>query len=96
MDITCTAFGKRMEVLRDFSPHFLTRHSITRGSTEKDRTPENSPFLINSRDKETIAQKAATCTALSHFYPFVANYHKLRIVLRFSQYNYSSPKKLKM
>ena len=55
MDITCTAFGKRMEVLRDFSPHFLTRHSITRGSTEKDRAPENSPFFITSRDKETIA-----------------------------------------
>ena len=36
MDITCSAFGKRMEVLRDFSPDFLTRHSITRGSTEED------------------------------------------------------------
>ena len=47
MDITCTAFGKRMEILRDFSPHFLTRYSITRGSTEKDRAPENSPFFIN-------------------------------------------------
>ena len=34
MDITCSAFGKRTEVLRDFSPDFLTRHSIIRGSTE--------------------------------------------------------------
>ena len=55
MDITCSAFGKRMEVLRDFSPDFLTRHSITRGSTEKDRAPENCPFFINTRDRETIA-----------------------------------------
>ena len=55
MDITCSAFGKRMEVLRDFSPDFLTRHSIIRGSTEKDRAPENCPFFINTRDRETIA-----------------------------------------
>ena len=55
MDITCSAFGKRMEVLRDFSPDFLTRHSITRGSTEEDRAPENCPFFINTRDRETIA-----------------------------------------
>lgn len=55
MDITCSAFGKRMEVLRDFSPDFLTRHSIIRGSTEKDRAPENCRFFINTRDRETIA-----------------------------------------
>ena len=55
MDITCSAFGKRMEVLRDFSPDFLTRHSIARGSTEKHRVPENCPFFINTRDRETIA-----------------------------------------
>jgi len=55
MDITCTAFGKRMEVLTDFSEDFLERHSITQGSTEKDTAPENSPFFINSRDRETIA-----------------------------------------
>lgn len=55
MDITCSAFGKRMEVLRDFSPDFLTRHSITRGITEMDRDPENCPFFINRRDREPIA-----------------------------------------
>ena len=60
MDITCTAFGKRMEVLRDFSTDFLTRHSITRGNTEEDKTPENSPCFINLRDRGTIAEKAAT------------------------------------
>ena len=55
MDITCSAFGKRMEVLRDFSPDFLTCHSIIRGSTDKDRAPENCLFFINTRDRETIA-----------------------------------------
>ena len=60
MDITCTAFGKRMEVLRDFSKDFLALHSITRGSTEEDKTPENSPCFINLRDRRTIGEKAAT------------------------------------
>ena len=60
MDITCIAFGKREEVLKDFSPDFVKRYSITQG-TEKDRAPEDSPFFINSKDRETIAQKAATC-----------------------------------
>ena len=46
MDITCTAFGKRMEVLRDFSKDFLTRHSITRGSTEEDKTQKTLLALL--------------------------------------------------
>ena len=79
MDITCTAFGKRMEVLRDFSPHFLTRHSITRGSTEKDRALENSPFLINSRDKEIRPshrkpRRAQLCLIFTHLWLTTINY----------------------
>ena len=54
MHITCTASGKRMEVLRDFDKEFPTRYGITRGSTEEDRAPENCPFFINTRDRETI------------------------------------------
>ena len=46
MDITCSAFGKRMEVLRDFSKDFLTRHSITRGSTEEEKNPETLLALL--------------------------------------------------
>ena len=55
MGITCTAFGKRKEVLKDFSPDFLTRHGITRGSTEKKIAPENCPCFINLKDRETIS-----------------------------------------
>ena len=46
MDITCTALGKRIEVLRDFSKDFLTRHSITRGSTEEDKTQKTLLALL--------------------------------------------------
>ena len=61
MHITCTAFGKRMEVLRDFDKEFPRRYGITRGSTEEKTDPENCPFFINKRDRETIVQKAVTC-----------------------------------
>lgn len=63
-NITCIPFTseKREEVLKEFSPSFLKDHGITRGSTEKERAPEDYPFFINSRDSEPIAQNAAART----------------------------------
>ena len=51
MDITCTAFGKRKQVLDDFSESFLDDHGITRESTVKEKHPKDSLSFINSRDR---------------------------------------------
>ena len=55
MDITCTAFGKRKEVLDDFSDSFPDDYGITQGSTVKERAPEECPFFINARDRNSVA-----------------------------------------
>ena len=64
MGITCTAFGKRKKVLDDFSDTFLEDYGITKWSTVEEKVPEDCLSFINSRDRETIAQKPATCTMI--------------------------------
>ena len=64
MGITCTAFGKRKKVLDDFSDNFLEDYGITEGSTVEEKVPEDCLSFINSRDRETIAQKPTTCTTI--------------------------------
>ena len=55
MGITCTAFGKRKEVLDDFSDSLLEYYGITQGSTVKERAPEDCPSFINTRDRNSVA-----------------------------------------
>ena len=55
MGITCTAFGKRKEVLDDFSDRFLEDYGITREKTVKERVPEDFPSFIKTRDRNPVA-----------------------------------------
>ena len=49
-DITCVAFGKRDEVLWDFSAFFLTDRKIVQGSTVPQTSLQEYLYFLDSRD----------------------------------------------
>ena len=53
-DITCVPFGRRGEVLEDFSKFFLTKRKIVQGSTVEQTPIEPDQYFLDSRDKRHL------------------------------------------
>ena len=53
-DITCVPFGRRGEVLEDFSQDFLTKRKIVQGGTVEQTPIESYQYFLDSRDKRHL------------------------------------------
>ena len=53
-DITCAPFGRRDEVLEDFSEHFLTTSKIFQGGTVPQTPIKHDQYFLDSRDKRHL------------------------------------------
>ena len=53
-DITCVPFGRRGEVLEDFSKFFLTKRKIVQGSTVEQTPIERDQYFLDSRDERHL------------------------------------------
>ena len=53
-DITCVPFGRRGEVLEDFSKDFLTNRKIVQGSTVEQTPTEPHQYFLDCRDKRHL------------------------------------------
>ena len=61
-DITCMAFSRRKEVLDDFSRDSLNKYGIGLRSTDRETTPEECTFFLDSEDEHKITVKTLFST----------------------------------